>query len=166
MIKIKKLIKEESLIDKAREFAKQEHAGVKRNVSGLDYFTHPNSVYKMAKKLGLSDDEKILAFLHDTYEDSKNPQETLNKIKEIFGPKITNMVLMISHEKSESYPSYVYKIAKQSKEVLRIKLCDMFCNINDNPTPKQRKKYIETMEYLLDQGVHEPLIQKILNEVE
>lgn len=165
MIRMKRFLREDSLVDKAREFAKAEHAGVKRNVSGLDYFSHPHSVYRLAKSLGLSREEQILAYLHDTYEDSLHPEETLKRIREIFGSKIVEMVLMITHEKSESYPSYVLGIAKKNKAVLRIKLLDMYHNILDNPTPVQKAKYTSTMKYLLENGIEEPLIQRILNKI-
>ena len=165
MIRIKSMLKESSLIDKAREFAQKEHAGVKRRVSGLDYFVHPHSVYRMAKSMGLSENEQIVAYLHDTYEDSQNPNETLRQIKEIFGNKIAEMVILITHEKSENYPSYVYKIAQINKGVLRVKLLDMFCNLLDNPGPRQKDKYIDTMKFLLEKGVNEPLIQRILNKL-
>jgi (p)ppGpp synthase/HD superfamily hydrolase len=166
MIHIKSMLKESSLVDKAREFAKLEHTGVKRRVSGLDYFTHPHSVARMAKSMGLSEDEIILAYLHDTYEDSQNPNRTIRQIQDIFGPKITEMVKMITHEKSEKYPSYVLGIAKQSPAVLRIKLLDMYCNMLDSPSGYQVEKYTATMEYLLQKGINEPLIQRILNKVE
>jgi (p)ppGpp synthase/HD superfamily hydrolase len=159
------MLNESSLIDKAREFAKLEHAGVKRRISKQDYFEHPHSVARMAKSMGLSEDEQILAYLHDTYEDSQNPNETLRQIIEIFGQKITQMVLMITHEKSEKYPSYVYAIAKRSAAVLRVKLLDMYSNLLDNPTEHQKEKYISTMEYLLEMGVKEPLIQRILSKI-
>lgn len=159
------MLNESSLIDKAREFAKKEHLGVKRRVSGLDYFVHPHSVARMAKSMGLSEDEIVLAYLHDTYEDSQNPNETIRQIKEIFGSQITEMVKLITHEKSEKYPSYVLGIAKISSAVLRVKLLDMYCNLLDNPGPYQKEKYLSTMEYLLEKGIKEPLIQRILNKI-
>ena len=165
MIKIRQLLKESSLVNKAREFATAEHAGVKRFRSNKDYISHPSLVYRMAKKLGLSEEEQIVAYLHDTYEDSNHKEETLKNIREIFGSKITEMVLLITHEKSQDYPSYVLGIAKKNKAVLRVKILDMYSNLIDNPTPMQKEKYIGTMKHLIQQGVNEPLIGKILNRL-
>jgi GTP diphosphokinase / guanosine-3',5'-bis(diphosphate) 3'-diphosphatase len=165
MIRIKPMLNESSLVDKAREFAKKEHLDVKRRISGLDYFVHPHSVARMAKSMGLSEDEQILAYLHDVVEDSKNKNETLEKINTIFGNNIVKLVLLITHDKLENYFSYVLKIAKQNKNVLRIKILDMYSNIIDNPSEHQKLKYINALKYLLQNNINEPLIKIILNKI-
>jgi len=140
-------------ITQAKDFARDVHAGQWRKGSPVPYMAHPMRVYHRAKKRGLSKTHQILALLHDTYEDAKNPKQTLKKIKETFGGNVASMVLMLSHAKGTNYKTYLLALAKKSEIVLTVKLLDMEDNLSDKPNPRQKNKYKEAIEYLIANGI-------------
>lgn len=150
-------------IVQAKDFMRQTHAGQWRKGTPIPYSAHPMRVYHRAKKRGLSKKHQILAILHDTFEDSKNPQRTLKKIKEMFGNNIAKLVLVLSHDKSVNYNGHILALAKKSPTALDIKLLDMEDNLSDKPNPKQLSKYKSGIQYLLSNGVMiNPKIEKRL----
>jgi GTP pyrophosphokinase len=160
----RKIINELSAIDKAQDIAMITHAGQKRK-SGQPYFVHPYRVYQKAKSLGLSKDVQIVALLHDTYEDTPNKQYVQNAIVSGFGKVVMNFILLLSHDKSTDYNQYVLRLAKISKTALTVKLVDMLENLKDNPTEKQKTKYLGAIQYLLDNNISiDPKILNMFNE--
>lgn len=152
--RIKEIITEEiDKIQQAKEFARDVHSGQWRKGKPVPYMAHPMKIYHRAKKRGLSTAHQILALLHDTYEDAKNPQQTLKMIKKKFGGKITQYVKDISHEKGTNYKEYLLALAKSSQIAFDIKLLDMEDNLSDKPTPRQKKKYGDALQYLLNNGI-------------
>jgi (p)ppGpp synthase/HD superfamily hydrolase len=141
-------------ITKAKEFARDVHSGQWRKTSPLPYMAHPMRVYGRAKQRGLSKKHLILAILHDTYEDSKNPPRTLKKIKELFGSNIAKIVKLLSHDKGVDYSLYLAKLAKASKTAFDVKLLDMEDNLSEHPTEKQKRKYGEALRYLIQLGIN------------
>ena len=140
-------------VSQAKDFARDTHSGQWRKKSPLPYMVHPMRVYHRAKKRGLSKKHQILAILHDTYEDSKNPKRTLAKIKELFGSTIANLVVIMSHDKGVDYSTYLYKLAKLSPTAFDIKLLDLEDNLSDSPSPKQQYKYKQALDYLEEKGI-------------
>jgi len=150
MIKLTLLI--EGKLEQAEEFAKTSHSGQLRS-TGEAYITHPKKVAKLCKKLGLGEVEQIVAWLHDTVEDSKNPAEIETQIKQMFGNKVLAFVKLLTHRRGDPYKEYVLILAKKSHKALNIKLCDMYVNLHDKPNPRQKIKYLKTLVYLEDNGI-------------
>ena len=140
-------------ITQAKDLARDVHKGQWRKKSPLPYIVHPLRVYQRAKSRGLSKKHQVLAILHDTYEDAKNPQRTLKKIKEMFGPGTVKMIVVLSHDKGIDYKEYLLALATKSKTVFDVKLLDMEDNLSDKPNPKQKNKYKEAIEYLLKNNI-------------
>ncbi len=155
-----KLIRELSAVEKAEDIAMITHAGQKRK-SGQPYFIHPYRVYQKAKALNLPKDVQIVAILHDAYEDAKNKEYVKKEIERQFGKIIANFVILLSHDKSTDYNEYVLRVAKLSKVALAVKLLDMLENLKDNPSDKQKTKYLGAIQYLLENGIS--IDSKILN---
>lgn len=146
-------INELSKISKATDLAQDIHSGQYRKVSKKPYIIHPFRVYQRAKSLGLSDEIQIVAILHDTYEDATNREYVKQQIKSKFGDTILKYVLLLSHDKGTNYNEYVLALAKKSNIALHVKLLDMIENLLDAPSPKQKIKYFEALQYLLKNGV-------------
>ena len=97
-------------ISQAKDLARTAHKGQWRKASPVPQVVHPMRVYHRAKKRGLSKKHQVLAILHDVYEDAKNPQRILNKIIDIFGQSIGNLVKYMSHDKNVEYNKYLLKL--------------------------------------------------------
>ena len=77
------------LINKAFNFAKQAHKGVRR-LSGEPYIMHPIAVAQIAcEEIGLGSTSICSALLHDVVEDT---DYTVEDISNIFSPKIAQIV--------------------------------------------------------------------------
>ena len=77
------------IIDKAFNFAKEAHKGVRR-LSGEPYITHPIAVAQIAcEDIGLGSTGICAALLHDVVEDT---DYTVEDIANIFGEKIAQIV--------------------------------------------------------------------------
>ena len=70
------------IIKKAYDFAKEAHAGQKRQ-SGEDYFVHPVAVSEILIDMGLDYETVMAAFLHDVIEDTPHTGEELENLFEI-----------------------------------------------------------------------------------
>ena len=81
--------KHTEIIDKAFNFAKEAHKGVRR-LSGEPYIMHPIAVAQIAcGEIGLGSTSICAALLHDVVEDT---EYTVEDITNIFGPKIAQIV--------------------------------------------------------------------------
>ncbi len=81
--------KHTEIIDKAFNFAKQAHKGVRR-LSGEPYIMHPIAVAQIAcEEIGLGSTSICAALLHDVVEDT---DYTVEDIQNIFGDKIAQIV--------------------------------------------------------------------------
>ena len=140
-------------ITQAKDFARNVHSGQWRKGSPLPYIVHPMRIYHRTKKMGLSKKHQVLAILHDTLEDSKNPKRTLKKIKELFGGIIAKLVIIMSHDKGVDYSIYLAKLAKASKTAFDVKLLDLEDNLSDKPNPKQQLKYKKALDYLEEKNI-------------
>ena len=81
--------KHTEIIDKAFNFAKEAHKGVRR-LSGEPYIMHPIAVAQIAcEEIGLGSTSICAALLHDVVEDT---DYTVEDISNIFGPKIAQIV--------------------------------------------------------------------------
>lgn len=81
--------KHTDIIDRAFNFARQAHQGVRR-LSGEPYIMHPIAVAQIAcEEIGLGSTSICAALLHDVVEDT---DYTVEDIANIFGPKIAQIV--------------------------------------------------------------------------
>jgi (p)ppGpp synthase/HD superfamily hydrolase len=125
----------------AINLAKKIHRSQFRRDGKTEYFVHLKRVAFLVKKAGGSEEQTIIAYLHDSVENSGDKNKLKNQIREKFGKEILNSVLLLTRPKDVSYREYFRKI-KRNKKILLIKLCDMFDNLSDKPTEKQKKKYL------------------------
>ena len=147
-------ISEESIIEKAANFALLAHKGQKRKGSGLPYIMHPMAVanyirmYILAPVGKLSIEELIVcAYLHDTVEDCN---VTLETISHEFGLNIASVVKELTNDKDaillvgkEKY--MIEKFLTISNDALAVKLCDRLDNLIDSNGPyfsDEKKKEI------------------------
>lgn len=134
-----------NLIPAAIKLAKKVHRAQYRRDGKTPYFIHPQRVAYLVKMIGGTNDEIALAYLHDTVEDYTGDCQVIkNEIASIFGRKMLNTVLLLTKPKDPNYLNYIKKI-KRNKSALLIKLCDMVDNLSDDPSEKQKMKYLSAL---------------------
>jgi (p)ppGpp synthase/HD superfamily hydrolase len=116
--------------------------------AGKAYINHPLTV---AKKME-TENEKIVAILHDVCEDSNITIEDLKKRG--FNSEIIEALTLITKSKNENYDSYIEKI-KSNSLALKVKIADLEHNSDitriSNVTPKdieRTKKYLKILNEL------------------
>ena len=141
----------ENKVLKALEIATEVHEGM-YDKQGRPYIEHPVYV-----ALSLStEEEKIVALLHDTIEDT---DLTLEEIRKDFGDNITKAVDALTHKKGVKYMDYIENI-KKNPLARAVKLADLEHNMDISriPNPKQVdfdriKKYKKAKEVLLNVSI-------------
>lgn len=123
------------VISKAALIAKVAHdaIGQKRKYSGLPYWTHPE---KVAAELGqwTTDVELIAAgWVHDVVEDTPI---TPSFIGEQLGPIVQMLVYEVTEQKhcgtsTQDALHEIARMARISSSGQLLKLCDIYCNIDD-----------------------------------
>jgi (p)ppGpp synthase/HD superfamily hydrolase len=124
------------LVKKAYEFAKAKHAGQK--YAEHDYFDyHICGVVNMLDD-SVSDECKVIAYLHDTFEDTDT---TYPELAQAFGSIIARAIAVLTKSNDESYEQYIIDILNdRDDEVIAVKLADLNFNIHQ-PTDKQIVRY-------------------------
>jgi hypothetical protein len=117
---------------KALQFAQKAHEG-QVDKSGVQYFLHPVRVSYMA----LTDDEKIVALLHDVLEDTHYTVEDIKR-EVTNNDCIIQALELLNHDKSVPYFDYIRKI-RGSKNCLAINVKKY--DIADNTDPNRGKVY-------------------------
>jgi guanosine-3',5'-bis(diphosphate) 3'-pyrophosphohydrolase len=90
---------------------------------GVPYILHPIRIMRNMKTL----DEKVVALLHDTVEDSDLTIEDLKK--EGFSSEVLHAVDLMTHRKEDSYDEYLMGILT-SPLACRVKLGDLTDNMD------------------------------------
>lgn len=93
------------LLDKAALICVTAHAG-QRDKTGSAYFQHPMRVAARCD----NDDEKMVALLHDTIEDTPVTAEYL--LQQGFPQHIVDGVLSVTKREGESYEDFVDRAAR------------------------------------------------------
>ena len=138
----------------AASFAAKRHAGQKRKgADGEPYINHPLEVANLLASVGKVKDTDVLiaALLHDTIEDTETTKE---EITELFGEKVSEMVLEVTDDKSlpkaERKQKQVEHAPHLSPGAKLIKLGDKISNITDilkNPphdwSQERKREYVE-----------------------
>lgn len=136
-----------NFVKMAEEFAEKKHFG-QVDKAGVAYIEHPRAV---AAKLD-GEKEKIVAFLHDTVEDT---DATVEEIRTIFGDEIAEAVSCITHDKSVPYLEYIKKV-KENELARKVKLADLSHNMDLTRIPevteidrkRVEKRYKKAVEIL------------------
>lgn len=140
------------LIDRAREFATEAHAGQTRKFGDRPYVYHPEQVYRyLAARHPLDDTLLAAAWLHDVVEDCGVPAR---KLGDLFGPDVARLVLEASHPETpeglprrERWPIYLDWYARASEPGRILKLADRLCNLREyvnfwDQVPDRERRFI------------------------
>ena len=134
---IKEITKEEYIFELAKFISEKLHKN-QVDKAGIDYFTgHIQTVVDSVK----TNKEKIVAYLHDTVEDTNI---TIDKIYEIFGDEIGLAVEIITKTNNIDYFEYINKI-KNNELARAVKIADLKHNMDltrlKTVTEKDLKRY-------------------------
>lgn len=158
-------IVELSAIDKAEDVAQLAHLQQNR-ISGKPYIIHPKRVQLLAKKLGYGIDVQIIAILHDVLEEVENKKYYENLITSKFGKEIFSAIKLLSHDNNVEYNVYLEKLARTpfniAKIAFKVKMLDMFDNLTDAPPEKQKEKYRNAIQYLVNKQLADNVPDVIL----
>jgi hypothetical protein len=119
-----------ALPERAYLLAKAAHTG-QVDKAGVDYMEHPKTVASFVT----TDKEKAVAFLHDTFEDTKLTVDDLRKID--MPDDVIQAVSLLTHDKQQPYFDYLAEV-KQNPLARIVKLADLKHNSDlsrlTNPT--------------------------------
>lgn len=137
------------LLDKAALICVTKHAG-QRDKMGCAYFQHPMRVAMRCR----TDEEKMVALLHDTIEDTDVTPEYL--IAEGFPQKVVDGILSVTKQEGESYEDFVAR-AKKNPLGRVVKIHDIEDNLDifrlttlDADMTARYNKYIAARRLLLE----------------
>lgn len=137
------------LLDKAALICVTKHAG-QRDKMGCAYFQHPMRVAMRCH----TDEEKMVALLHDTIEDTDVTPEYL--LAEGFPQSVVDGILSVTKREGESYEDFVAR-AKQNALGRVVKLHDLEDNLDifrltalDADMTARYNKYLAARKYLLE----------------
>lgn len=140
----------EDLLELAASIALRAHAGQK-DKSGRPYFLHP---FRIAMKC-LTDDEIMVALLHDVIEDSDFDAVRLRA--EGIPENVVEAVETITRKEGESYENFIMRI-KDNSLARRVKLIDLEDNLNimrldvlSAEDTARCNKYLAAHNYLLSE---------------
>lgn len=136
------------LLDKAALICVTKHAG-QRDKAGSAYFQHPMRVAMRCR----TDEEKIVALLHDTIEDTDVTTEYL--LAEGFPQTIVDGILALTKRDGESYEAFVAR-AKRNPLGRVVKLHDLEDNLDifrltvlDADMAARYNKYLAAHRFLM-----------------
>ena len=125
-------------LGRAIELAKQHHKG-QTDKAGKPYIEHPLRVMNQMK----SEEEKIVAVLHDIVEDT---DISLNDLRnEGFSEEVVSAVECLTKQDGENYDSYIERISFNPLAV-KIKLSDLEDNRDLIQLPQVTDKDLERLE--------------------
>ncbi|MBE3583319.1 MAG: bifunctional (p)ppGpp synthetase/guanosine-3',5'-bis(diphosphate) 3'-pyrophosphohydrolase [Limnochordaceae bacterium] len=144
------------LVSRAYRFARQSHAGQRRDGTGVSYFQHPAAVAKILTELEMDASTVAAGLLHDVLEDTT---VTRDQLQAEFGKEITRLVDGVTklskipfQSREEHQAESLRKMFLAMAEDLRvivIKLADRLHNmrtLEGLPPERQRKIARETLE--------------------
>ena len=130
---------------KALLYAAKAHDG-QYDKSGEPYILHPISVSSLVK----SEDEKILALLHDIVEDT---DYTLEDVKSWGFEHLTEALDCLSRREDEPYEDFIPRVLK-NRLAIKVKIADMKHNLsrcdklppNEQGLVKKYEKWLPVLE--------------------
>lgn len=126
------------LLNLAIVVATNAHRGQK-DKQGQPYILHPLRVMTNSR-LG-TDDERIVAVLHDVLEDTGTSEQDL---LDIFGTDIVSKVKILSRSDDEDYKCYINRLCVDDT-IMKVKLSDIEDNLRDGCPESLRKRYFDAM---------------------
>lgn len=139
---------EHKLLEKALEIAVKTHKGQTDKV-GCAYIFHPIRVAERC----LTEEEKIVALLHDTIEDTSVTAEYL--IEQGFSHTIVDAVIGITRQKDETYEDFIIR-TNLNPISRQVKIHDLEDNMDIRRLNKitekdtiRLNKYLKAYKYLL-----------------
>ena len=130
--------KKKLYLDRAIELAKQHHEG-QTDKAGKPYIEHPLRVMYQVE----SEEEKIVAILHDIVEDT---DISLNDLRnEGFSEEVVSAVECLTKQDGENYDSYIERISFNPLAV-KIKLADLEDNRDLTRLPEVTDKDLKRVE--------------------
>lgn len=136
----------QELISKAYAFALYAHQGQTRKFGkdkGLPYIVHPTRVADKVDGMA-----KVVAFLHDTIEDTSVKYEDL--VKE-FGHEVADSVLLLTRDKETSYYDFIQNLIDYnerfgkdhvlSRWAIEVKIAGIEDNLSDLKEGSLKDKY-------------------------
>lgn len=131
----------------ALKIATEAHKG-QVDKAGVPYINHPLTVASLVE----TEEEKIVALLHDTIEDTNITEQDL--LNYGFSNKIVEAVKLLTHNKDVPYMDYVAKI-KDNELARKVKIADLthnsdLCRLKEitDKDKKRYKKYQNALLYL------------------
>lgn len=109
-------------LEKAILISLEKHMG-QTDVSSQPYILHPLRVMLNMN----TEDEMIVAILHDTLEDTDLSLEEL--VEEGFASAVIDAIQAITHNVGEAYDDYIYRVS-QNELAKNVKLEDLKDNMN------------------------------------
>lgn len=114
-----------SLLERAKSLTNEQFAG-KTDKSGVDYYKgHLSSVASLVS----TDEEKIVAFLHDLLEDTDYPED---KLRKEFRDRIVDAVALLTHREKldeEGYIDYIRRLKDSGNDLaIAVKIADLTNN--------------------------------------
>ena len=108
------------LLDQAIAISKDAHRN-QRDKANRPYFLHPEAVASFVD----TEEEKIVAYLHDVMEDHPDYMPE-SGFRERFGDRVTDALLLLCHDRDDSYEEYIEKIRRSNNRLaIRVKLADL-----------------------------------------
>lgn len=150
------------LLDKAAEICVTRHAG-QRDKAGTAYFMHPMRVAMRCS----TDEERIVAMLHDTVEDTDVTPEYL--LEQGFPQVIVDGIMSVTKRAGETYEDFVSR-AGQNPIGRKVKIHDLEDNLDalrlnefDERMAQRFTKYLAAYRFLTDES---PAAAKPLTKAE
>lgn len=135
----------EDKIKRAEEIAREVHKGQKRTIGRReDYIEHPKRVASHFS----TPESQIIAWLHDTLEDTKDKISLLQRLHKEFSDDIVYVLSVLTKDEEETYLNYILRI-KDVNQAKIIKIADLHDNLQKLPNGSLRDKYLMAL-YILE----------------
>ena len=121
----------------ARALSAFAHEG-QYDKAGREYRYHPLAVSEMVD----TEDEKIVALLHDVLEDTEVAEEM---IRSLFGDIVADAVVALTRKDGEDYMDFVRR-AGENPIARKVKLADLEHNMNLTRLPKVTERDLQRVE--------------------
>lgn len=113
------------LLERAIAIARDAHEG-QTDKANRPYFLHPEAVAGFVD----TEEEKIVAYLHDVMEDHPDYM-TVAEFRGVFGDAVTDALLLLRHDRDDSYAEYIEKIrCSGNRLAIRVKIADLRHNMD------------------------------------
>lgn len=164
MLKIEDLSTIKDIRKRAYVFARKAHAGIVDDENKDYFFTHLLPVYKIINLVAITDiNLQCAALLHDTLEDTDT---TFANLENIFGIDIANLVLEVTHERTDDDMGWYFPHLKTSRGIL-LKFADRTSNISRMKAwdSKRQQKYLDKSKFWTSEDkTLSPKYQQIMKE--